>query len=202
MSAENNKAVKSDESQNPKQTVDTSRRSFAKASAVFAPVMMTLANRSAWGGTNICTESGWNSYQGQNGNVSHAAHVKNAAWKKPSDTSTMLGWHETTSWPSAFGIATDSGGGAYTSSLWTDTKDFSGVQGYESTNHVVLLVATLFPIDYVSSTLTLFDALVGGNLLSYRVATVLNNAMSPVPSYFMGTAATLEQYQDFYLNCV
>lgn len=56
MSAKSNKIVKLGESQNANQAVDTSRRSFAKVGVV-APVIMTLASRSALGA--VCTTSGF-----------------------------------------------------------------------------------------------------------------------------------------------
>ena len=41
------------------QSVDRSRRSFTILGATLAPLMMTLANRSAWGGeVDLCTQSG------------------------------------------------------------------------------------------------------------------------------------------------
>ncbi len=56
MSADSNKAVKPDKSQNTKQTVDTSRRSFAKAGVV-APMIMTLVSRPAMASTLCFTPS-------------------------------------------------------------------------------------------------------------------------------------------------
>lgn len=56
MSAKSNKIVKLDESQNANQTVDKSRRSFAKVGVV-APVIMTLASRPALGA--VCSVSGY-----------------------------------------------------------------------------------------------------------------------------------------------
>jgi hypothetical protein len=61
VSLENNQQVKSDENQQANRKVDNSRRSFAKKSAAIAPIVLTLANRSAWAGTNIC-QSGFASY--------------------------------------------------------------------------------------------------------------------------------------------
>ncbi|TAK61294.1 hypothetical protein [Methylobacter sp.] len=57
MNAKSNKIVKPDESQNVNQTVDKSRRSFAKVGAV-APVIMTLTSKSALGSAYHCTISG------------------------------------------------------------------------------------------------------------------------------------------------
>lgn len=64
MSLEHNKAVKPGENQNFERTVNKSRRSFSKAGMV-APVIMTLASKSALGSTYQCTISG-----AQSGNTS------------------------------------------------------------------------------------------------------------------------------------
>lgn len=57
MSTKNNKVVKPDEDQNASQTVDRSRRSFAKVGAV-APVIMTLTSKTALGSVYQCSISG------------------------------------------------------------------------------------------------------------------------------------------------
>lgn len=56
MRIENNKIIKSNEIHNSSSTIDKSRRSFAKVGAV-APVIMTLASKSAFGA--ICSVSGY-----------------------------------------------------------------------------------------------------------------------------------------------
>jgi hypothetical protein len=73
VSLENNQQVKSDENQQANRKVDNSRRSFAKKSAAIAPIVLTLANRSAWAGTNIC-QSGFASYTTPGFVVSHMAN--------------------------------------------------------------------------------------------------------------------------------
>lgn len=76
MNLEDSKIVKTDESQSTSPKVDNSRRSFAKRSAVIAPVIMTLANKTALGATPYhCTVSGQ-----QSGNHS-GAHD----WTTPCD---------------------------------------------------------------------------------------------------------------------
>lgn len=88
MSLENNQPVKSDDNQEHSTKVDNSRRSFAKKSAAIAPVIMTLANRSAWGaGSQICAANqsliGIQSYQ-VNANISHyGTLIPNTLWKNP-----------------------------------------------------------------------------------------------------------------------
>ncbi len=101
MSLENNEQVKSDDNQEHSAKVDNSRRSFAKKSAAIAPVIMTLANRSAWGGTNVCSNSGWNSFHAAGNRIaSHPAIVKNNQWKS------YTYWATATSWPGSFNPST------------------------------------------------------------------------------------------------
>lgn len=57
MSAENKKVVSLDEIQSSKQTVDKSRRSFAKTGALVAPIIMSFASRPSWGQDPKCTVS-------------------------------------------------------------------------------------------------------------------------------------------------
>jgi len=54
MNMEDPKQVNSSDIKNTKQSVNHSRRSFAKTSAMMLPVVTTLANRSAWAQANIC----------------------------------------------------------------------------------------------------------------------------------------------------
>ena len=83
-------------------SVDESRRSFSKKGLI-APVIMTLANRSAWG-ANACVGSGFQSYSDavqNNRTLSHAAANPDgispyANWKTPSDWGGADG-HQ--SWP-------------------------------------------------------------------------------------------------------
>lgn len=67
MSAENQKVVRPDESQDPKQTVDKSRRALTKAGGI-APIVMTLASKTALGAPYQCSISGM-----QSGNASSHA---------------------------------------------------------------------------------------------------------------------------------
>lgn len=70
MNADNQKVVKPDESQNPEQTVDKSRRALTKAGGI-APIVMTLASKTALGAAYQCSISGM-----QSGNASsHATDV-------------------------------------------------------------------------------------------------------------------------------
>ncbi len=104
MSLENNQPVKSDENQEADRKVDNSRRSFAKKSAAIAPVIMTLANRSAWGG-EFCVGNqsvqGFDSYAGGLGMNSHTTKTPQSNWKNPGY------WlNNTNSWPSGFSAGT------------------------------------------------------------------------------------------------
>jgi len=92
MSLENNQPVKSDENQEHSAKVDNSRRSFAKKSAAIAPVILTLANRSAWGGTNICSQSGFASYNNVGFIESHVV----------TNTPNGISWKTYSSWKSSF----------------------------------------------------------------------------------------------------
>lgn len=88
MSSESNKAVKPGDSQNAQQKVDRSRRSFTKVGAAVVPVMMTLANRSAWGaGSQLCDANqslaGIQSYQAVANQSHYASNVANIHWKTP-----------------------------------------------------------------------------------------------------------------------
>lgn len=68
--------------------VDQSRRSFAKVGAAVVPVVMTLANRSAWGaGSQLCDANqslaGIQSYQAVANQSHYASNVANNSWKTP-----------------------------------------------------------------------------------------------------------------------
>lgn len=206
MSSESNKVVKPDERQNAQQTVDQSRRSFAKVGAAVVPVMMTLANRSAWGGTNICTQSGFTSFTNQNGVVSHSANNPNPLWKNPEN------WAATSTWPEGFGQAKyrfETNGKSYTSNLWGGSqykiKEVLDYENGKDTDHpnpsrIKVLVASVLS-SVTDETLTILDVLSNGSLMAYRMATLLNNAVSPVPSYFLTDQVTLAEFKAFYSAC-
>jgi hypothetical protein len=84
VSLENNEQVKSDDNQEHSAKVDNSRRSFAKRSAAIAPVIMTLANRSAWAG-EFCSVN--QSVTGLVSNApalnSHTVVTPNSNWRTP-----------------------------------------------------------------------------------------------------------------------
>lgn len=88
MSAENNNVIKPDESRNANQTVDKSRRSFARMGAV-APVIMTLASKTALGETPYnLTVSGQNSgnLSSHPGTTTYTLGFSPGAWKTPSES--------------------------------------------------------------------------------------------------------------------
>ena len=181
-------------------SVDESRRSFSKKGLI-APVILTLANRSAWGGTNMCTQSGFASYQDQGKVVSHAAHVGNNGWKSPSD------WAGVDPWPSNSGLVRANyrnNADNFSSSSWIGRKTLAEVLAYEAANNVIILRDTFKGITNNVTNVTLWEVLNNNttNKFDYEIATVLNNAISPVPSYFLGDNVPLADFQDFYSNCV
>lgn len=186
----------------PTAGVDQSRRSFAKTGASLAPVVMLLANRPAWSGANMCTQSGFASFQ--NGKIlSNIAHVKNPGWRKPSDSvSPKQGWLQYTSWPGGFARCSRNGSSSdYSSSLWPGVKTFSQVKAYETQYNLRILMSTLFPSQCAGSLETIQDALFVQDLNSYRAASSLNNAVSTMPSYFLTANATYNDYLTFYSTC-
>jgi hypothetical protein len=202
MNVKDSKIVESDESQNIRQPMDKSRRSFAKKSAAIAPVIMTLANRSAWGGTNMCSQSGFQSFAAPGAVLSNVAHVKNTNWRNPNGTN---GWSSTTSWPVGFGRATKIAPGGnikFTSADWSGNKDLSYVQDLENGSGAKKYLVNPTFSTSADKNLTLLDALANTDILVYQIATALNNTISPVPSYFLTSTVTLSEFQTFYANCV
>lgn len=142
-------------------SVNKSRRSFSKW-GVAAPVIMTLANRSAWAETNTCTPSGFQSARA--GIASHTTTRSNPNWLSP------IGWKsiDKATWP------------VPASTTLGSTTLGAAIDDFGSPN----------PIP-------------GSDLAGYHAASILNNALSPMPEFFMPGigAATLPEYQDFYTNC-
>ncbi len=189
MKSENKKETIVEYDQNTAQSVDKSRRSFSKRGLI-APVMLTLANRSAWGGTNMCTQSGFTSFQA-GVSAGAASNVKNDDWKTP------VAWASATTWPDGFGRATKTNNNKFTSDDWRGSKSLTQVQSLSK----VYLVKPTFSTS-ANAYLTLLAALNGNDLLAYQIATVFNNTISPVPDYFLTTNVSLTEYQEFYNNCV
>jgi len=69
---ENNEVNK--ELQEPEKRVNKKRRSFTKAGVV-APVVLTLANRPAWGAVSLCTVSGFQSVAAAGGRDNYSGEV-------------------------------------------------------------------------------------------------------------------------------
>lgn len=183
-------------------SINASRRAFSK-NGLIAPFIMTLANRSAWGGTNMCTQSGFASFSAQGGVVSHTAHIKNTGWKTPA------GWADEPNWPanSGLGRATyDSSRQKFTSDsgLWVGEKTLAEVKEFEKSLGGVIVLRQTFNKNNNNNTVTLLAELSENNLelIDYRIATLLNNAVSPVPSYFLLDDVPEEDYQEFYANCI
>lgn len=84
MNLENNQPVKSDENQEHSTKVDNSRRSFAKKSAAIAPVILTLANRSAWGGEFCVVTQSVTGVASYTPLSSHTKATRNSNWVTPS----------------------------------------------------------------------------------------------------------------------
>jgi hypothetical protein len=205
-----NQETDSSVSQDANLKVDNSRRSFAKKSAAIAPVIMTLANRSAWAGTNMCTQSGFHSFNVQGAIHSHIEHIPNPKWKYPAD------WAKESNWPVGFGIATkvivpDPKDPNKTVVRFESTSLWPGeqytrvkVEQYELTHSVIILANPVFIS--TNPNLTLFDALDRPNsqpdnkLLAYKIATALNDAVYALPTEF--APQTQEDFDTFYGNCV
>ena len=204
MKSKNNQQITVSDSQKSAEQVNKSRRSFAKVGAIVAPVIMTLANRSAWA-TDTCSQSGFTSFSNANHAVSNVANVKNTNWKTPS------AWSTVGTWPTGFGKATYSTSSTkFMSGLWSGNKTLDEVKLFETGNNVKVLASSVISSVLSSSTVTLVAALTdtGNQLLAYQVATVLNNAVvvggvqQKVPAYFLSGQATLAEFQTFYSNCV
>ena len=180
MSAENNKAVKSDEAPNTKQTVDTSRRSFTKIGGVLAPVVMTLANRPVWAGTNVC-QSGFTSFTAATFVASHTV------FSPPPGSN----WHAYTAWLSDADLSND----LKNKKLWQVWTDYT--QG-SPTGELKVWEALTYPIQNSNEN------------LAYEVATRLNIMLKTPHSVLVqllivgpqthGTTG-LTYYQIFYQNC-
>ncbi len=175
MSLENNQPVKSDKNQQADRKVDNSRRSFAKKSAAIAPVIMTLANRSAWGGTNVCSNSGWNSFHDAGNRIaSHAAIVKNTNWKSYGN----WGLTPTASWPSPH------------TGLTSPTA--------------ISVIHSKYPASVYTDTVALaVDVLDLGGIDAYRIATVLNEQQSSgIPDFLFTAFAIDNDFIAFYSACL
>jgi hypothetical protein len=203
MEYKNNEQNSASESQKAPEQVDNSRRSFAKVGAIVAPIIMTLANRSAWA-TDTCSQSGFTSFSNANHAVSNVANVKNTNWKTPA------AWALAATWPAGCGKATYNPTKLkFTSTLWSNNKDLAAVKTWEATNAKVLASSVISGVSS-TSTATLLAALTdpSNQLLAYQIATVLNNAVvvggvqQTVPSYFLSGQATLAEFTTFYSNCV
>lgn len=208
MSAESNKTVEPNESQNTKIPVDESRRSFAKVGVGIFPVMMTLANRSAWG-ANACLGSGFQSYsQAVDNNVvlSHAATNRstNLKWKKPRSglpaTTTGDGWLELlSSWPAGIIPVSHKSNPADRYEKWDGSK-WTGNYKYDDARQLgIVFIDQLFSGG--SATQTIYEALHVETLLAYQIATEfnrrVNTADTPLPSLI-----SLADYELFYSECV
>lgn len=228
MNTEDKKEISSIESRNVDQVVDKSRRSFSKKGLV-APVMLTLANRSAWG-ANACLGSGFQSYAlaVKNGvTPSHSALDNTTAgtssWKSPQVWyDSFASWDKTVFFPvrqvPALG-GTDriyemysvpfgpSGSATVTWHSKTSTKNYKLSEVDSLTSPAVWRVKQLFGGSYSDNVTTIYDALSKYNsanqtekLLAYQVATKMNDILFSLP--YPPELIILDDYILFYDNCV
>ena len=213
MSLENNQQVKSDENQQANRKVDNSRRSFAKRSAAIAPVIMTLANRSAWGAgiSNACVGSGlaFQSYiTATDKGIALSHHVKTqvSGWLKPKQSlpgGSALGWYETIPWPNGYlpyhYLESTGVNQWYAPSIGNGNWD-SGAKTKRGDLPKGIIFVNQLNIGVYPDTLTLFDALNGSNItLAYDIAAILNQANTP--SVAFPTLLTDYDYARFYAEC-
>lgn len=209
MKSEDQKEIKLENDQNIGLSVDKSRRSFSKKSLV-APVIMTLANRSAWG-ANACVGSGFGSYSIAATKPSHSPLVPISGWKQPKNGLPVLrdGWYELPgSWPAGYNPVHKSSpdpdpadpGKIYTSPIgaWIGKNTTAEVLAVYPSS--VVFVTQLGPgYTGYDPTLTIFDALNAGGDLAYELAGFLNVAQTPsIPFPLLGAG----DYVLFYSNCV
>jgi hypothetical protein len=209
MKSEDQKEIKLENDQNIGLSVDKSRRSFSKKGLV-APVIMTLANRSAWG-ANACVGSGFGSYSIAVTKPSHSALVPISGWKQPKNGLPVArdGWYELPgSWPAGFSpvhkLPTAPNPAEpekiYTSPIgaWSSEKTIAEVLVfYPSTVVFVTQLGTGYTA--FDPTLTIYDALNAGGNLAYELAGFLNAAQTPsTPFPLLGPG----DYVLFYSNCV
>lgn len=226
MNAEDSKIVETDESQNVHQSVDKSRRSFSK-SGLIAPVIMTLANRSAWG-ANACIGSGFQSYSAavKNGQtLSHAAPITGsgspyASWKTPSEW--FLNYQD---WPWQNTISVNNRitpmrrhpNNNTEFQRWGLKNDGSDVPAWRPGSNKTGLAESVARNEYgksfldqllgsgYSNTVTIYEQLQEDhtNLLAYQIATAMNLLTYPLtvptPNF---AVLTKEEFELFYNNCV
>lgn len=203
MNAHNKETASLPEQNQESHQIDRSKRSFAKV-GVITPVILTLANRSAWG-ANACIGSGFQSFSTAltNGRVlSHAATDKttHSTWMLPSSWSGAL-----SSWPSGIVPAKVAGTSAETlyetwdatTNSWTGSDSESTLRGDGNKYFVDQLLGG------AQASKTIYEALNETNsLVAYQVATELN-----IEAFGLGNGAplpillTLQDYELFYAEC-
>jgi hypothetical protein len=149
----------------------------------------------------MCSQSGFQSFAAPGAVLSNVAHVKNTNWKTPA------AWANEPSWPQASGLGQATlKSNNFESPLWNGQKLLRQVKDFESLNKIIVLRQT-FNGNTNTNTVTVLAALSLSSsdqekLKAFQIATVLNNAVSPVPSYFLTSTVTLSEFQTFYANCV
>lgn len=217
MKNEDKTQIMLDESPVVAQSIDESRRSFSKRGLI-APVILTLANRSAWG-ANACIGSGFQSYAAAKADgrvISHAAvnSDTNTGWKKPRQNLPATpgdGWYEAyQTWPKGL-IPVRRNGTAneyevFTAGAW---KKRNNGQFYTRNQVRSTFSGDKAFIDQLitggSAVNTIYDVLggtVGGNLLAYQVASEINKSYVDNSSTPFPVLVTLDDFRLFYRECV
>lgn len=211
MNLKDQKEEVSPESQKSGRNIDNSRRSFSKKGLI-APVIMTLANRSAWG-ANACLATGFQSYAAAvaNGQVlSHAAPDLTATvgWKSPrsgAPQGSSDGWADDgnlSSWPSGIIPLRRKAGNAVRFQRW-DSNSNSWINSDNFTITEARALGTGFVNQLLgigSSTRTIYDAmLTDTTTLAYDCATAINMTIKPIE---LPVFASVADYELFYTNCV
>jgi hypothetical protein len=220
MKNEEKTQIKTSGSPDAVHSVDESRRSFSKKGLI-APVIMTLANRSAWG-ANACVGSGFQSYSAavKNGQtLSHAAPNPDgsspyADWKTPAEwgedsDSARSSWpYRLNRTPRVVPVRTNPSnssrfqrwGNTQNGLTWTGNLTLSNAR----TNWDKAFLDQLLGSGY-STTMTIYQQLQSNtsDLLAYQIATAMNLLIYPVsvptPNF---TVFTLEEFVLFYNNCL
>jgi hypothetical protein len=214
---ENNQPVKSDDNQEHSTKVDNSRRSFAKKSATIAPVILTLANRSAW--ANSCVFSGFQSFAiaaklGKN--LSHGAFTppSGSGWKNSIGWFSQVNTFPSVGWPNGY-IATrinpGNSSGKY-QILNLSTGFWEG--NYSATDSSIAkgFVNSLLPGS--SDNRTIYTVLLTNSsidkILLYKIASEFNKMIStsaiPFPNLtgeiFNINGQNISDYEIFYSSCI
>lgn len=220
MKNEDKTQIMLDESPVVAQSIDESRRSFSKRGLI-APVILTLANRSAWG-ANACIGSGFQSYAAAKADgrvISHAAvnSDTNTGWKKPRQSlpaTSSDGWYEAIKdWPAQLIPVRKNGSKreyeVFIDGQWKKLTTTDGKEVYYTFDQVR---STFRAIGFVDQLIqgsknfnTIYDVLggtFGRELLAYQVASEINKSYVDNSSTPFPVLVTLDDFRLFYRECV